>query len=130
MLLLSLPVSAQEVIFEDSFEDIAIWISQVNGNWNDGFNWKSGSPPADGEVVIINVPTEVEVTIDAGPLVVSSIVSEELLLINTTLTVTDGCDFGSEDHYYLVVVRRGLDEGTYGWSSLGDARPPSAALCP
>jgi len=87
MLLLSLPVNAQEVILKDSFENIAIWISQVNGNWSDGFNWESGSPPAVGEAVIIDVPTDVEVTIESGPLVVSSIISEESLLINTTLTV-------------------------------------------
>jgi hypothetical protein len=87
MLLLSLPVSAQEVIFEDSFEDIAIWISQVNGNWSDGLNWESGSPPAVGEAVIINVPTDIEVTIDTGPLVQSSIVSEEYLRLTTTLTL-------------------------------------------
>ncbi len=87
MLLLSLPVNAQELVFKDSFEDIAIWISQVNGNWSDGLNWKSGSPPAVGEAVIIKVPTNIEVTIGTGPLVVSSIISEELLLINTTLTV-------------------------------------------
>ena len=87
MLLLSTPAMAQDWIFRDSFEDIAIWISQVSGNWGDGFNWKSGSPPADGEAVIIDVPTEVEVTMATGPRVLSSIVSEELLHINTTLTV-------------------------------------------
>jgi len=37
--------------------------------------------------VIIDVPTDVEVTIESGPLVVSSIISEESLLINTELTV-------------------------------------------
>jgi len=78
---------AQELIFRDSFEDIAIWISQVSGKWGDGFNWESGTPPADGEAVIIDVPTDVEVTMATGPLVVSSIISEESLLINTELTV-------------------------------------------
>ena len=87
MLLLSLPVNAQEVLFRDSFEDIAIWISQVSGKWVDGFNWETGSPPLDYQAVIIDVPTDVEVTLDSGPLVVSSIISEESLLINTTLTV-------------------------------------------
>ena len=77
----------QDTTFRDSFEEVAIWISEVDGNWSDGFNWESGSPPVDGQSVIIRVPTDVVVTIDAGPLVVSSINSEESLMLNTTLTV-------------------------------------------
>jgi len=77
----------QDTTFRDSFEEAGIWISEVDGKWSDGFNWESGSPPADGQAVIIKVPTDVVVTIDSGPLLVSSIVSEELLLLNTTLTV-------------------------------------------
>jgi len=92
LLLASMPAIAQDLNFQDttfrdSFEEAAIWISEVDGNWSDGFNWESGSPPAEGQAVIIKVPTDVVVTIDTGPLVVSSIVSEESLLLNTTLTV-------------------------------------------
>jgi len=91
-LLASTPAIAQDLNFQDttfrdSFEEAAIWISEVDGNWSDGFNWESGSPPVDGQSVIIRVPTDVVVTIDAGPLVVSSINSEESLMLNTTLTV-------------------------------------------
>ena len=80
-------LSFQDTTFRDSFEEAAIWISEVDGNWSDGFNWESGSPPVEGQSVIIRVPTDVVVTIDAGPLVVSSINSEESLMLNTTLTV-------------------------------------------
>ena len=80
-------LSFQDTTFRDSFEAAAIWISEVDGNWSDGFNWESGSPPVEGQSVIIRVPTDVVVTIDAGPLVVSSINSEESLMLNTTLTV-------------------------------------------
>ena len=77
----------QDATFRDSFEESAIWISEVDGNWSDGFNWEIGSPPLDGQSVIISVPTDVVVTIDGGPLVVSSISSEESLMLNTILTV-------------------------------------------
>ncbi|MDH3902865.1 MAG: hypothetical protein OES90_06555 [Xanthomonadales bacterium] len=92
LLLASMPAIAQDLSFQDttfrdSFEAAAIWISEVDGNWSDGFNWESGSPPVEGQSVIIRVPTDVVVTIDAGPLVVSSINSEESLMLNTTLTV-------------------------------------------
>lgn len=92
LLLLSLPAFArdaafQDVTFRDSFEEAAIWISEVDGNWSDGFNWESGAPPKEGQSVIIKVPTDVVVTIDAGPWVVSSINSEESLMLSTTLTV-------------------------------------------
>ena len=92
LLLASMPAIAQDLSFQDttfrdSFEEAAIWISEVDGNWSDGFNWESGSPPVEGQSVIIRVPTDVVVTIDAGPLVVSSINSEESLMLNTTLTV-------------------------------------------
>jgi len=92
LLLLSMPAFAQDLnfqdtTFKDSFEEAAIWISEVDGNWSDGFNWESGAPPTEGQSVIIKVPTDVVVTIDAGPWVVSSITSEESLILNTTLTV-------------------------------------------
>jgi len=56
----------QDTTFRDSFEEAGIWISEVDGKWSDGFNWESGSPPADGQAVIIKVPTDVVVTIDSA----------------------------------------------------------------
>jgi len=38
LLLLSTPAMVQDLIFRDSFEDVAIWISQVSGKWGEGFN--------------------------------------------------------------------------------------------
>jgi len=78
---------AEPFSWEFQITDAAFWISQSDGNWDQGFRWDSGSPPADGEAVIIDVPTDVEVTMATGPRVLSSIISEESLLINTTLTV-------------------------------------------
>jgi len=73
--------------WEFQIADAAFWISQLDGNWDQGFRWDSGSPPADDDAVILNVPTNVAVTMANGPRVLSSIVSQESLLINTTLTV-------------------------------------------
>ena len=37
---------AEPFAWEFQVVDAAFWISQVNGNWEQGFNWESGSPPA------------------------------------------------------------------------------------
>ncbi len=59
----------------------------MSGKWGEGFNWETGSPPVDNQAVIIDVPTDVEVTIESGPLVVSSIIGAASLVIDTELTV-------------------------------------------
>ena len=41
-----------------------------------------------------------------------------------------GCATDGEDHYYLVVLRRGPLEGTYGFDSLASARPAASSPCP
>jgi len=73
--------------WEFQIADAVFWISQFDGNWDQGFRWDSGVPPDNGDDVILNVPTDVEVTMASGPRVLSSIVSEESFRINTVLTV-------------------------------------------
>jgi hypothetical protein len=51
-------------------------------------------------------------------------------LVASSLNVVNGCALGEGDRYYPAVVRRGSDEGTYGWSSLKDARPAATLTCP
>ncbi len=69
----------------------ATWKSAVSGDWNDGTKWNSGSPPADGDDAVIDVPGSYTVTFNVPgnvkTLKVGAVSGSQILSINAPLNL-------------------------------------------
>lgn len=89
----------------------AIWISDVDGNWEDGANWSSGSPPLPTDIVVIDRPGSLPVV------TLSSTVSVQQLVVAEHFVLAAGGDLTVQDVLTLGAVLE-LAGGSLGESSL------------
>jgi len=66
------------------------WISSANGNWNQASNWQGGVIPGPNDDVIINLASANPVITIPTNVTVKSIVSQEKIVANGSLTLTAG----------------------------------------
>jgi hypothetical protein len=69
-----------------------VWIAPGDGNWSDGANWSTGSPPGPSDVAIINISADAFISVDidatiAGLSVTSQTGSAIIIIGNNSLTV-------------------------------------------
>ncbi|MFK8029447.1 MAG: PKD domain-containing protein [Gammaproteobacteria bacterium] len=72
-----------------------VWVSLVDGNFNDRTNWEPQIVPSEGVTAIIDVPPAVTVTQSGGDIKVKNLVqNENLVLVNTTFEATGALELG------------------------------------
>ncbi len=77
-----------------------VWIAPGDGNWSDGANWSTGSPPGPSDAAIISIDADAFISIDvdatiAGLTVASQTGSATLLIGNNSLTLNGPGTIGS-----------------------------------
>ena len=86
------------------------WVSNTSGNWSQGSNWSTGLVPSGGDVVYINRPGTVTVTIDTASAIARTIYSTEPIHIAGVLNVQDSAAF--DGGFTLVGMLGGSGKGT------------------
>lgn len=58
-------LTGSPVTFTATASNVVTWLNAADGNWSDGTNWSTGSPPTASEAAVISVDGTYTVTVDA-----------------------------------------------------------------
>jgi hypothetical protein len=72
--------------------NVVEWISPASGNWSQGANWSTGTPPTAADVVRIDRPATVTVTVDASAQA-RTLFANEPVNVAGTLLIQEGAAF-------------------------------------
>ncbi len=97
----------------EDFDPTIEWISEEDGNWEEPQNWSEDRLPVPGDDVLIDVESDVSITLSVGHHVVERLFSdEELRLAGGSLEVTGSATLNSEMVLEGGTLRGGPWEGT------------------